>query len=276
MRAKEFIIEDYKTAKVAFVNQGIDPDEVAQALTDYKSLVTRNQFKDQEKNIDWWVKNKPWAEFKQAVEKQIITPSTTQIKRATLSGNAIDLSNELGLQDKWQIVVPLDIEASCHYGKNTDWCTAKRTPFYGSYIAKGIILIYCQYLKTNKKWAISVNDNSVQSYTANDHPLEDGQFNKATGLSIDSIVSAAKKHLGEILAARDKLIKTDPWVAYPYARDILRQRSPEIEKVVMQNPMASARYARDVIKGEWPEAEQLINSDPAATEFYNKHIGHSE
>lgn len=276
MRLHEFLFEDYKTAKVSFVNQGIDPNEVTQALTDFKSLVTRNQFKNQEKNIDWWVKTKPWAEFKQAVEKQITTPSTTQIKRATLSGNAIDLSGELGLQDKWQIVVPLDIEASCHYGKNTDWCTAKRTPLYGSYIAKGTILIYCQYLKTNKKWAISVIGNRVQAYTANDYPMEDGQFNKATGLSIDSIVSVAKKHLGDILDARDKLIKTDPWVAYPYARDILRQRNPEIEKVVMQDPMASARYARDVIKGEWPEAEQLINSDPAAAEIYNKHTGRIE
>ena len=106
--------------------------------------------------------------------------------------------------------------------------------------------------------------------------MEDGQFNKATGLSIDSIVSAAKKHLGDILAARDKLIKTDPWVAYPYARDILKQRNPEIEKVVMQDPMASARYARDVIKGEWPEAEQLINSDTTAAEFYNKNTGRGE
>jgi len=276
MRAIEFIIEDYKTAKVAFVNQGINPDDVTQALTDYKSLVTRNQFKDQEKNIDWWVKNKPWAEFKQAVEKQIITPSTTQIKRATLSGNAIDLSNELGLQGKWQIVVPLDIDASCHYGKNTDWCTAKRTPLYGSYIAKGTILIYCQYLKTNKKWAISVIGNRAQAYTANDYPMEDGQFDKATGLNIDTIVSAAKKHLGEILSARDKLIKIDPWVAYPYVRDILKQRSPELEKVVMQDPMAAARYARDVINGEWPEAEQLISSDPTAAAFYNKNTGRSE
>ena len=270
MRANEFLIDDYKTAKLAFVNQGIDPTDVAHALSDYKSLVARNQFKDQEKNIDWWAKNKPWSEFKQAVEKQLVTPSTTQIKRSSLSGNVIDLSAELGLQNSWQIIIPLDIEASCHYGKNTDWCTAKRTPLYGSYIAKGTILIYCQQLLTDKKWAISIIDNRVQAHTAKDHPMEEGQFNRATGLSIDSIVSAAKKHSSEVLASRNALLKTDPWVAYPYARDILQQRNSELENVIIQDPMAAARYARDVIKGRWPDAEQVISSDPKALDLYNK------
>ena len=48
-----------------------------------------------------------------------VTPTQSKSKR--LVGDAVVLRED----DRWLVVIPLDKEASCFHGRNTDWCTAK-------------------------------------------------------------------------------------------------------------------------------------------------------
>ena len=59
-----------------------------------------------------------------------------------------------------------------------------------------------------------------------------------------------------------------PERAYTYARDVIKDRVPELEDLIMRSPKYAALYAIHVIKGRWPEAEDVIQRDAQAHEDY--------
>lgn len=125
MRYYEIIREGYKEVQQKYVSAGIDPESIEKTFKTYKELVNRNQVSGNERNIDWWGKL-PFDQFKAFVDEKSSEHSPTQLKRNKISGKSINLEEN----DDWLIVIPLDKDASCFHGDNSDWCTAKRDQSY--------------------------------------------------------------------------------------------------------------------------------------------------
>lgn len=64
---------------------------------------------------------------------------------------------------------------------------------------------------------------------------------------------------------------SDPVTLYTYAKDFVKGRYPEAERVLVNDPQWACFYARDIIKGRWPEAEAAIVKSPWAA-FYAQHV----
>lgn len=158
MRAREFIFEGFKEVEAKFIAAGADPEEVKEYLQQFRNLVKKNQFKDNERNIDWWGKNKSFQEFKSSLEQKSIGPTKSKLKRGGEVGRSINLWED----DKWLVVIPLDKDASCFHGKNSDWCTTKRDQqhFESYFYNEGITLTYCLNKETGAKWAIADHENA--------------------------------------------------------------------------------------------------------------------
>jgi hypothetical protein len=181
MRAHEFIFEDYKTAKLAFVNSGADPSDVDQTINQFKQLSQKNQLAPNEKNIDLWPKQ-GFDKFKSFVQSKVTTPTLTQVKRKRLPGR----SHNLFENDNWLIVIPLDKDASCFHGKNTDWCTTKvnQSYFEQYFYDREVTLIYCLNKQTGGLWAIAAHKeiDKVECFDQKDKSLTVFAFKSQTGL----------------------------------------------------------------------------------------------
>lgn len=188
MLLHELICEDYKTAAVKF-NAVADPTQVQQVIAQYRQLVNRNQVQGQERNIDYWAKQ-GWEKFSQFVQSKSSTPTVTQIKRKQAAGKSIILSEN----DKWLIVIPLDHDASCYHGRNTEWCTARpnRGHFDHYFLDNEVVLIYCLDKQTGNKWAIAMHKNlSIAEYEyfdKNDISIDSREFQQQTGLDPKKLI----------------------------------------------------------------------------------------
>ena len=266
MRAHEFITEGYKEVTQKYITSGADPSKVKTAIDQYKELVKRNQVAGDERNIDWWGKNKSFADLEKFISSKDLNRTKTQLKRNKIQGEVVTLRDD----DEWTIVIPLDKDTSCNYGSNTDWCTAKRErDYYEDYVAKGVVLIYCINNQTKKKWAIATSfvvKNSSEFFDQHDTSLTSQQFATQTGLNPTQLISQASKYNTQIEKARqnvkykDKL--TNPKTAYEYAENVIKGRWTEGEAVIASNPKYAYYYAKNVIKGRWHEGEAVIASDP--------------
>ena len=266
------IFEGYKEVTQKYITSGADPSKVKTAIDQYRELVNRNQVAGDERNIDWWGKNKSFNEFSNFISSKDLNRTKTQLKRNKVQGEVITLRDD----DEWTIVIPLDKDASCNYGSNTDWCTAKRErDYYEDYVAKGVVLIYCINNQTKKKWAIATSfvvKNSSEFFDQHDTSLTSQQFATQTGLNPTQLISQASKYNTQIEKARqnvkykDKL--TNPKTAYEYAENVIKGRWTEGEAVIASNPKYAYYYAKNVIKGRWHEGEAVIASDPKYAYFY--------
>ena len=149
----ELIVEGYREVEQKFIDGGGDVAAIKQAIVQFRDLVNRNQVKGDERNIDWWGKNHTFGEFEQFLQQKSVDTSKSQLKKSKNAGRSVNLLET----DDWLVVVPLDKDASCFHGKNSDWCTTKRDQgHYEEYFYdKGIILIYCLNKKNGGMWAIA-------------------------------------------------------------------------------------------------------------------------
>jgi ribosomal protein S16 len=189
MRLFEIIFEGYKEAQAEF-GAASDADTAKKYIEQYKSLVNRNQVKGDERNIDWWRKQ-GFEKFKSFVDSKSQEKSITQVKRSKDVGK----SHTLMENDTWLIVIPLDKDASCFHGKNTDWCTTKPfQPYFEDYFYnKDVTLVYCLHKKTGDKWAIAahVKLTEAEYFDKNDKSLNKSQFDQQTALPSDKIIKMA-------------------------------------------------------------------------------------
>ena len=273
MRAKEFLIEGYKEVTQKYASAGADPTKVNNAITAFKEIVNKNQVKGDERNIDWWGKNKSFDEFNNFVNSVDLARTKTQVTRKKVVGKSINLIDN----DEWLVVIPLDKEASCFHGKNSDWCTTKTNEkHFEEYFGKSITLIYCLNKKTGGMWAIASGGTTgkMELFDQKDSSLTKVQFKQQTGMNPTQLVTLATKHQKPIQDARTKAAMKDPESAYRYARDVIRGRWPEGEKVIASDPKSAYRYAMYVIGGRWPEAEKVIASasDPYYAYLYAMYV----
>ena len=295
MRYREFILEDFKTAKAAFVKQGANPDEIEQTVANFRDLTRKNQFQGDEKNIDWWAKQ-GWEAFKQRVDIIAQTPTRTALKRSKIQGRAIELPSP---NPKWGIYIPLDKEASCNIGTGTDWCTTKpNQSFFESYFYdRGVILVYL--IGSNTKYAMAMHKDidKIEFFTKTDSSINQREFETKTGLKVEDIKPLVMQNIDQITAEQqagtvkdpqralkhalsqnapfpegEAAIATNAETAYQYANAVLKGRFERGEPMILRDPKASLEYAKNVIKAPWPAAESAIAKDPSMAYQYAKSV----
>jgi hypothetical protein len=259
MRAYEIIIEGYKEATSEFTTASNDKAEVDKVIAQYRELVNRNQVKGDEKNIDWWRKQ-GWNKFKEFVSSKSQEKSITQVKRSKNKGD----SRTIAENSTWLIVVPLDKDASCFHGKNTDWCTTKPFQLYFEeyFYNEEVTLIYCLNKKTGEKWAIAghKNMNEVEYFDKNDEELTKEDFDAQTGLKSDDLL---KKALGTEVATKAQTSREKYKAAIDKIKEFLniqpKERNTEIEKLLFYTKSLIFDYMEKIgPRDDYPIQLQLI------------------
>lgn len=274
MRLMDFIVEGFKEVEAKFVASGADQQTVKDTIQKYRDLVNKNQIQGSERNIDWWGKNKTFQDFAQFIELKSVVPTKTQTKRSKNVGRSITLHED----DNWLVVVPLDKDASCFHGKNSDWCTTKRSqPQFKEYFHdKNIILIYCLNKQTGGMWAIAnyrnvyepepeEDDDSntidpidfpvdasgktvdYELFDQQDNKLTPEQFTQQTGLDPFNLMSLsdAQARFKEPIHQAQRAYQDQRNQTYRKIRLAIR-RDPEIEKnlLVIDEPGYSLEYIK--------------------------------
>ena len=216
----DFIVEGFKEVEAKFILAGADEQTVKDTIQKYRDLVNKNQIQGVERNIDWWGKNKTFQEFDKFIQQKSVGSTKTQVKRSKGVGRSINLHED----DDWLIVVPLDKDASCFHGKNSDWCTTKhdQSHFEKYFYDRNIVLIYCINKQTGAKWAIAdyqdvdfpdeedmdederasyeeIKDNGwAELFDQQDRSISHQKFNQQTGLDSEDVQGMAIEKLPEI------------------------------------------------------------------------------
>lgn len=281
------LVEGYREAQVEFGSVAGE-EQAKSSIDQFRDLVNRNQVQGNERNIDFWRKQ-GWDQFSNFVQEKSREKSKTQVKRAKNEGNSITVSED----STWLVVIPLDKDASCFHGKNTDWCTTKPfAPFFEDYFYdKDTTLIYFLKKDTSDKWAIAAyaNDDKIEMFDRQDNKITSDQFKQQTGLDaheyrnrvigspdITNATVEARRPYKEALA-RIKAKLPDGEIDTQLERDLMFTKHAELtvyyceaikgrwleaEKWLKQSADDAVNYAYGVIGGRWPEAERTIAKDP--------------
>ncbi len=256
MRAYEFLFEDIWSDVVAnWVNTGIDLLTVENNVNKFKQLKNKNLITGTEKDIQYW-KNKPFDQFVAFIDANAAKLDATKgAKRAKIKAS----SDEIVLDDTpdWLVVVPLSKQASQKLGTGTHWCTSTRSDdnYFDHYTLDNLTsLIYIISKTTDEKYAIRFENKTgkvVECRNKNNFG-NSPQFQKITGFTTKRLVT--------------QCMSNKKWQEITWG---IEQR--QIEKA-FQSPDVAYLYARDVIKGRFPEAEKLIASDPGSARDYKKFL----
>lgn len=220
------LAESFKIAKQKF-SQEAPESEVKEYLDKFKQLAQKNLI---DKDISKWIP-KGWEAFKNEIDNNKDQASKTQIKRKKAAGKSITLEEN----DKWLIVVPLDKDASCFHGKNTDWCTTKpNDSYFETYFYKGrVILIYFIRKTDGAKWAIALNDDPT-FFDENDNSINQDTFQQDTGLNPHIYINMAleKNNANEIDTSREKYNEIQNRLEHTNW-DNLKDRDRQVERDIL-------------------------------------------
>jgi len=225
-----YLFESFKVARDKFVQQSGDIEEVKTYLEKFRELAKRNVI---EKDISKWI-SQGWDAFKKAVDdSERYGRSKTEVKRSKNVGKSINIHED----DNWLVVIPLDKDASCFHGKNTDWCTTKPSqPHFEEYFYdKNVTLIYCLNKKRGDKWAIAYHNeiDKFELFDKNDNSIDETEFETATGFDPEQLIKLAKKNDSKLDSSRDEYRE---WARELKSVDFdsLTQRDKRIEYILMK------------------------------------------
>jgi hypothetical protein len=265
MRYIEFIFEGYPEAIRDFTAQSGDKNQVQTTINTYKTLVNKNQVQGNERNIDWWRKQ-GWDEFNKFVDSKSTQPTATQVKRKRASGQSITLKETTD----WLIVVPLDHDASCFHGRNTEWCTARPTGHYFDkyFLDDEVNLIYVLNKQTGGKWAIAshVNVEEIELFDQQDQSITETEFKQQTGFNPSDLIKLLPVGDSRIVQARTtrrELLDTLRYKLQVWQSRRMFHRDTEIEELLIKSKHGGSCYDYMALIGqlhgprEFPEIIQL-------------------
>jgi hypothetical protein len=265
MRYIEFIFEGYPEAIRDFTAQSGDKNQVQTTINTYKTLVNKNQVQGNERNIDWWRKQ-GWDKFKSFVDEKSTQPTATQVKRKRASGQSITLKETTD----WLIVVPLDHDASCFHGRNTEWCTARPTGHYFDkyFLDDEVNLIYVLNKQTGGKWAIAshVNVEEIELFDQQDQSITETEFKQQTGFNPSDLIKLLPVGDSRIVQARTtrrELLDTLRYKLQVWQSRRMFHRDTEIEELLIKSKHGGSCYDYMALIGqlhgprEFPEIIQL-------------------
>lgn len=262
------LFEGYREAQAEFA-QAVDAEQAQRTIAAYRDLINRNRVSGPERNIDYWRKQ-GWEKFSQFVERTGGLPSARAVKRGRVAGNAITIRDD----KEWLIVVPLDKNASCFHGRNSDWCTTKAdTEHFEKYFYHNqITLIYCIRPATGEKWAIAAHPDvtEIEMFDREDGSIDRQEFKRQTGL--DPIVIAQQVH--ENYAPTIRQARNDYHQQFIHAQQLVKnrklERSQELDQLFsyLKDSGFSYYYMEHNGVGTYPAAIILsaINKDASIIE----------
>ncbi len=295
------LLESYSYARDEFYNAGDNMDEINNFLSRYKKLNVNHKIKGSENDINYWA-SKGFDTFKNFVIKIENEPSRTQLKRRRVRGKYITLIDD----NEYLIVIPLNLEASCFYGKNTRWCTTKETrAYFSDYLRKDlIILVYILKKDTNEKYALAydqIND-FAEYYDSADIKMLRSKFKSVTGIDPQKIINMLKSkpiktevreilnktknddvhlkmgnlHKGIRDPAIEKMITkyASPRMAYKYIQ--MTNTFPEdMISLIAKSPNFAYDYAKNYTNGSgFPQGEAAIATNQIYSYYYAKNVLH--
>lgn len=101
-------------------------------------------------------------------------------------------SHMLYEDENWLIVIPLDKDASCFYGNQTDkaWCFSNKnnSQFEDYFFDKLYTIIFCIQKKKKDRWALVIGkNNKLEIWDKNDKQIDQHIFEDVTGLKVKDI-----------------------------------------------------------------------------------------
>ncbi len=270
------LIEGYKEATAEF--SAVSPDAPAK-IEAFRALVNKNQAIGDERNIDYWRKQ-GWEAFVAFVDSKS-GPTKTALKRKKVVGQSITLRED----DEWLIVVPLDKDASCFHGKNSDWCTTKynQSHFEKYFYDNEAVLVYCLNKTSGGMWALAGHKRAkgkLELFDQRDKKLTSLKFEQQTGLNAVELINLAlaqsdpinksRSDYVEVRAESNARLETLPngtrdeelertivkyklgSLAWGYFRGG-REASEDVQKLAVQQP----GYAIQYIKNPSEEVQKL-------------------
>jgi len=202
MRLRDiFIIESYAVASQVFSKEAPAQD-VRDRLEQFKQLSQRNILKPEENDLTKWIK-RGWASF----DSFIASAESRTSKRDDKSA-AKKESIRVAENDDWLVVIPLSKEASCFYGKGTEWCTAatQSQNYFDTYFYNNnITLLYFINKKSGVKLAAAYHHSNSdwECFDANDKRIDLLDISRMTGYDEDVIGGWVRDHSGKTKAMRD-------------------------------------------------------------------------
>lgn len=177
-KPSHILTESYSTAKQVFGREG-SLEDVTKRLAQFKDLSQRNILKPEEKDLTRWIKS-GWSAFNDFVSQAVNRKSGNEQKKA-VKGDSIRVHET----DEWLVVIPLTKDASCFYGKDTQWCTAatRTMNHFDSYFNDtGITIFYFINKKDGEKYAAALNGENIECFDERDNAIHVSEFSAITGV----------------------------------------------------------------------------------------------
>ena len=206
---KDLLDEDYKTTASKFISSGVDKPQVDVYIDKFKALSNKQKLSGDEKNIDTWAKKvfSEFSDFVYAKEDELAVVAKKKAEKIAQKkdqGHSIDITTPEQRSAGWNIIIPLDKEASCYHGTGTDWCVSKREhDYFNEYFHdNNVNLIFCLNDK-KEKWAIAIPTDgdivefhyNVKFFDEKDNNILQYDFEKQTGLKFFADIVDNYKHI---------------------------------------------------------------------------------
>ncbi|ASV44450.1 hypothetical protein PBI_SCTP2_435 [Salicola phage SCTP-2] len=255
----QILLESYKDARKSFLDIENDEAVVDDYLNRFKNLSKQNKISGQNKDISYWIKQ-GWEDFKQFVDEAEKQYTKTQVKKRKAHDTSDSITLISGSEDSniEIVAVPLTKNASCFYGKDTQWCTSvvSEDNRFGHYVGSGSILVYI-ITKDDKKYALVydiINNNIEELRNSEDNLVNSNKVESNTGIEPELIVKQLKKYMNTLEKVSKKYRTTDAYTAYRYAKKT-GKRFEEGEDVISEDTMISYFYAKNILKDRFYKAE---------------------
>jgi len=175
--------------------------------------------------------------------------------------------------EEFKAIIPFDEKSACYYGQGTRWCTAaKNDNMFSHYDDMGDLIILIPKKPGYKGEKYQIHNNPFIIMNEKDKEVPKSLFEKRfKTLDWESLFD---KTLYFEKAGKSRIEKNSmtPLKALSYARNIIKGRFLEGEKVIAKDIQAAYIYARYIMNGRFPEGEKVIAKDPKYALAYARYI----
>lgn len=202
MRIHDLITESFSDARMVF-SRDAAPEDVIKYIERFKELSNKNLIKGKEKDIGTWIRA-GWDNFREFIDQYQSTVTKSASKKDVKKDRIL-----VHEDNKVRVIVPLSKEASCFYGKNTQWCTTSETSdnYWDRYFYHNMdTMFYILPKDGNPKYSVLLQaDNPSRQimYNDQDKVVPYNEVTELYGITEDMVERWYEEFRSKIMAARD-------------------------------------------------------------------------
>lgn len=244
---------------------GVDLDEYIKYarffFSHYKEQLFKDVVREYNEENEVAVNSKNLFDFSFPVLNSIMELYNVEVEAKTLNilPDHLPKGSQLIYDDgKYQIVRVFGRDAACSLGRGTKWCT-KEDPSASGYLSNGPLFVL---YRDKKKWAqmhLGIEEQGAEAIEIND--IKNKPF-KINDEMRDALIKSG--FMGQIL---EKIIHSNDRESM-FLRFVGTSRNPYVEKECAKNLFLAYLYARFVIKGPFPAGERAIAQSPYSAMRY--------